>query len=376
MPMGDMSFKGRLFGPGIAGGGLPVSGRWRGDVLHLRGADMEFDIPAATLEMRAAGFNLQQTGIHWNTGSGEFAFFLDQPSDQQAFTLAAPASAASPLAKSNDTRNGMHRRFRFGVAAVVLYLLLPIIAILVFFFNTDSIAQWATDKVPVKYEERIGTMVLGQIKAEQKLANRGPAVDAVREIGSRLHQGSRYRYRWFVAESNDVNAFALPGGVVVVHAGLIRQADSAGELAGVIAHEIAHVERRHALKNLVKNAGFGILLSVALGDMSGSTIAAWSGYLTQMKFSRDAEMDADREGVKRMVAAGIDPRYMLSFFSKMAEKEGKGASAMSVLATHPSSQQRMLALQALINDLPPANYTPLPVDWAAVKASVGAKSEM
>ncbi|HEV2609273.1 MAG TPA: M48 family metallopeptidase [Noviherbaspirillum sp.] len=376
MPPDDMSFRGRLFGPGIAGGGIPVSGRWRGDVLHLQGADLEYDIPAATLGMRAAGFNLQQTGIHWNAGTGEFAFFLDQPADQAAFVSGAPVSLATLLAKSNGMRNGMRRRFGLGAAAVLLYLLLPVIAIFVFFLNTDAIAQWAADRVPVKYEEKIGTVVLNQIKSEQKLIDRGPAVDAVRQIGSRLHPGSRYTYRWFVAENNDVNAFALPGGVVVVHAGLIREAGSAGELAGVLAHEVAHVEQRHALKNLVKNAGFGILLSVAFGDLSGSTIAAWSGYLTQMKFSRDAEMDADRDGVKRMVAAGIDPHAMLSFFSKMAEKEGKGASAMSVLATHPSSQERMLALQELIRSLPPANYAPLPVDWASVKSAVSAKSAM
>jgi Zn-dependent protease with chaperone function len=376
MPPGDTSFVGRLFGPGIAGGGLPVSGNWRGDVLHLQGVDLEHDIPVGALGMRAAGFNLQQTGVHWNTGNGEFAFFLDQPADQAAFASGAPASLATSVAHSTNQRKSMQRRFRFGAAAILFYLLLPVIAIFVFFLNTDSIAQWAADKVPVKYEEKIGNVVLGQIRGEQKLVDRGPAVDAVREIGSRLHHGSRYRYRWFVAESNDVNAFALPGGVVVVHAGLIREADSAEEMAGVLAHEVAHVERRHALKNLVKNAGFGILLSIVLGDASGSTIAAWSGYLTQMKFSRDAEMDADREGVKRMTAAGIDPRHMLSFFSKMAEKEGKGASAMSVLATHPSSQQRMVALQDLIKGLPPASYAPLPVDWTLVKAAVAAKSSM
>ena len=150
MPPGDMSFSGRLFGPGIAGGGLPVSGGWRGDVLHLQGEGLEFDLPAGLLGMRAAGFNLQQTGIHWNTGNGEFALFLDQPGDQAAFTSGAPASLATLVASSNSQRKGMQRRFRFGAAAVLLYLLLPVIAILVFFLNMDSIAQWAADMVPVK----------------------------------------------------------------------------------------------------------------------------------------------------------------------------------------------------------------------------------
>ena len=373
----DVSFKGRLFGPGIAGGGMPATGRWVGDVLNIHGQDMERQVPAGSLRIGAAGFNFQQTDIRWKNNDevddGEFAFFIDRPADQAAFASGAPASVVAVMGQGNRKRNGLHRRFRIVLSGYLVYSLLPVIAIALFFLNTDRIAEWAADKVPTKYEEQLSGMVLTRIKAEQKLVDSGPAVDAVRRIGTGFHPGSRYRYRWFVADSKDVNAFALPGGVVVVHAGLIREAGSAEELAGVLAHEVAHVERRHSLKALIKNAGFGILLSIVLGDVSGTTIAGWTSYLTQMKFSRDAEMEADREGVRRMVAAGIDPRAMLGFFDKMAEKEGKGAAALSVLATHPSSRQRMAALRELIADLPAKDYGRLPVDLDAVKAALPAK---
>jgi len=366
-------FEGRLFGPGLPGGGLPATGHWQGDLLQVEGNGVQLQARASVIAAEAAGFNLAQTRVSWKGETGDHAFFIDDATHARAFAAGAPEPLASLLARGGGRRRGMERRFRAGLAVYLLWLALPLIAIALFLFNTDPIAQWVTDKIPHRYEERIGNLVLSRVRIEQRLLDTGPAVDAVRSIGTRLHPGSRYAYRWFVADAKEVNAFALPGGVIVVHAGLIREAGSPEELAGVLAHEVAHVEQRHSLKALVKNAGVGVLLSAVLGDVSGSTIAGWSAYLSQMKFSREAEMDADREGVKRLVAAGIDPRPMAEFFRKMAEKEGKSAEALSVLATHPSSKERLTALQAQLAALPAAQYQPLAVEWETVRSAAAAR---
>jgi predicted Zn-dependent protease len=197
-----------------------------------------------------------------------------------------------------------------------------------------------------------------------KLDDRGPAVDAVRLIGERLTPGTRLRYRWFVADRPEVNAFAAPGGVVVVFRGLVQAAETPEEVAGVLAHEVAHAELRHGLRATVKGMGFRALLALALGDLSGTALEAMVADLTELRFSRDAEREADAEGLRRLAAARIDPRGMVRFFERVRDEAG--AAVPALLSTHPAPAERLEALRRETAALR-IDATPLPLDWAAVK---------
>ncbi len=370
--MDASSFHGRLFGPGIAGGGVAATGHWLGQVLALRAGEISLQVAAADLRIEAAGFNVEQLKLSWPSPPHEYAVFIEQ-GDRERFLAQAPPSVATRAAGVKKVQRTVESRFRAAILVYGFILALPLIILAAFLMNTDRLADWVATKVPVEYEAKIGSLVLAQTRAHTRLLESGPAHDAVKAIGSKLTAGSRYPYQWFVAQGKDVNAFAAPGGVVVVYAGLIQHAAQAEELAGVLAHEVAHVEQRHGLKNLVKGAGFGVLLSLALGDWSGSALGGWIANLTELKFSRDAEMDADREGLLRMTAAGIAPEHMANFFAKMARNESKTAETLSILATHPPSQERMEVLRKQIAALPQRRYEPLNVDWARVQASLAAK---
>ncbi len=111
----------------------------------------------------------------------------------------------------------------------------------------------------------------------------------MRGIGGRLTQGSRYQYKFHVALDKSVNAFAMPGGFVVVHTGLIQLAESPEELAGVLAHEIQHVEQRHSLRAMAQSLGLYAVLSLLVGDTSG--LASLGGDLLKLKFSRNHETE-------------------------------------------------------------------------------------
>jgi beta-barrel assembly-enhancing protease len=364
----DRTIQGRLFGPGIAGAGMDVSASWLGSLLTID-TDVPLNIRASDLQIAAAGFNMRHLQVSWKDDGSDFAFFIEQEDARQIFLSTAPHALTASLGRARKAQRSVDKRFHALLGAYGLYLALPIIALALFLFNLDRVAGWAAAKIPIEYETRIGNMVLAQTRAQGSVIESGPAVDAIKHIGEKLTSGSRYQYRWLLVQSDEVNAFAAPGGLIVVHSGLIKQTGRPEELAGVLAHEVAHVELRHSLHGLVKKAGFSILLSFVMGDWSGTAIGGGIATLTEMKFSRDAETQADEEGLRRLVDARISPHGMPEFFGKLAKKEAGGPD-LSMLSTHPASTERMKRLQEEIRQLPACNYPPLNLQWDKIKATL------
>jgi predicted Zn-dependent protease len=314
----------------------------------------------------AGGFNAAGLRLSWRDETGEYAFMVATEEAKAACLAGAPGVHAARLATAARQRQRVERHFRLGWAALLLLLLLPVLALGAFFLMRDDLANWAVERVPYEQEAQLGGLLLAQLRLQMPLHEDGPAVAAVRDIGEQLTIGSKHHYRWLVADLPDLNAFAAPGGVVVVHAGLIRSADSAEELAGVLAHEVAHVELRHSLKAMVKGLGLRALLTLVLGDLSGTVLAEGMQHLTELRFSREAELEADREGLRRLVAAGIDPGGMVRFFEKLAREQSLAPPAF--LSTHPATEERLSELRRELLSLP-HNWPPLAIDLAAAKAA-------
>ncbi|MDH5298418.1 MAG: M48 family metallopeptidase, partial [Desulfobulbaceae bacterium] len=210
-----------------------------------------------------------------------------------------------------------------------------------------------------------------QTRARLQFIDSGPAIDKVKAIGERLTPDTRHHYQWFVAESPEINAFAAPGGVVVVFSGLIRATASPEELAGVLAHEVSHAELRHSLKGAVKNLGLRSLMLLAMGDLSAGLLGDLAAGLTEMKFSRDAEREADREAVKRLAKAHIDPNAMVTFF-ELLERENR-PTPPAILSTHPATRERIDTVRREISLMPRPAPRPLAMNWQAVKDSLPAE---
>ena len=205
-------------------------------------------------------------------------------------------------------------------------------------------------------EIKLGREAQRQLRAE--LPHIDGAVQAyVASLGGRLAahaRGPRYPYSFSVANYREINAFALPGEPVWVHRGAIQAAKNEAQLASVLAHEVAHVARRHAAdqisKGVIANGLLG-LLGAVLGNTGGARTAQTGaqvlagGYL--MKFSRDDEREADSVGVEIMQRAGWDPRGMLEFMQILRQHAGRDPSSVEVfLSTHPSPQDRVDRLRA------------------------------
>jgi len=153
---------------------------------------------------------------------------------------------------------------------------------------------------------------------------------------------------------------------VVVFSGLIRAADSAEELAGVLAHEISHAELRHTLRGVIKSLGLRALVALVIGDISGSVFTDAATRLTELRFSRDAEREADAEGLRRLVAARIDPAGMISFYEKLAAEQR--LSPPPLFSTHPATGERLELLRQEVTRQK-GKWQPLPVDIHSIKSS-------
>lgn len=360
------SFTGRLFGPGLAGTGEAAQAQWQHGRLHLQTPSLNLDM-GADPGITSGGFNAAQLRVSWQAPEGEFVFFVDAGAAQAAFVEGLPPQWRAQVSGAQRSQNRVWARWRWTIAVLVLCLSVPLVALVTLVVRSDAVAAWVVQWVPPAYEAKLGDLVLAQTRAQRHVVDRGPAVDALRHIGEKLVPHSPYRYRWLVVDHPDINAFAAPGGVVVVFSGLLQAADTPEEVAGVLAHEVAHAELRHGLQGVVKSLGLQAG-AVLLGDVTGVAAPGLLSQLLERQFSREAETAADAEGLRRLVAADIDPGSMVVFMQKLAAKE-KGVDVPPWLSTHPAPDDRAARLQAQVA-AQPGPWQPLAIDWASIKKSL------
>jgi Zn-dependent protease with chaperone function len=354
-PLSGRPFTARLHGPGLDGGGATVRCHVSALGLQIDGVDPVPAVPVwRGLQWRRGGFNNGQLFIEWITPEGHWTLAFGEPD--------AAAALEPHLRQAQTTATGAGRATRsISAGLIVLLVGIPVLLLAGFLMLAGPMVDWAVSHIPVDMEISLGRDAFAQQRRRLALVEDHPALPMLRELGTRLTRGSRYPYEFHVANDPSINAFAMPGGFIVFHTGLLEEAGSAEEVAGVLAHEIQHVERRHGLRGLVHGAGWRVALSLVLGDTGGSLAASWAEGLGRLNFSRTQESEADALGVRRLIDHDIDPRGMAAFFRKLMA-EGSGLPVF--LSSHPASEARMQAIEAAI----PAGrgFTPLPYDLRAL----------
>ena len=213
-------------------------------------------------------------------------------------------------------------------------------------------------------EIALGKQLSQEIERTAKMLDDPVVVEFVNRVGQNLVRNSdaRVPFTIKVIDSDELNAFALPGGFFYINSGLILRADEESELAGVMAHEIAHVTARHGTKNATK----GEITQMALIPLILLGPGGWAGYgiyqglnfalpLTFLKFSRSAEREADFLGLQYMFKAGYDPNAYVSFFEKIqAEERRRPGTIPKVFSSHPPTPERIQNAQQEIATILPA----------------------
>lgn len=360
-------FKVLLYGPDLPPAGVKARVHFEEGILVVQSKGHWYTVPLGHISLKVGGFDGRQWIIVWHTPHGPASAMLQGDEAVEAFIDLAPPEIAGELrrAHKHHSRTGMN--FRIALALAALVLLLPLLALGVFWANDDRISRWAADQISLEQEKQLGELAFAQMRPGLKLIERGPVHDSVEQIGVRLTAGSPYRFSFSVADDPQINAFALPGGHVVVYTGLLKAADSAEEVAGVLAHEASHVLRRHSLRNMIHALGWRAVLAVALGDLSGGVWGDMAEQLGGLGYSRDLEREADLEGLKLLRQAGVPAQGMVHFFEKMAKGDGH---AIVLLSSHPASEERLATLREAMARQTPYLSQPFAIDWVRLRAQL------
>ncbi len=215
-----------------------------------------------------------------------------------------------------------------------------------------SLVNWVSlfqiERISDETEKKLGDLFWESIKQTETVIKDKEVVNSVDSIINRICEGSeieRKNIQVHLIKSADVNAFALPAGHLVVLSGLIKDAESPEALAGVLAHEIAHIERKHVSKKLVKELGITALAGMASGGAGGEVIKQAVKTLSSSAFDRKMEKEADLKAVDYMVNAEIDPLPFAALMDQFAEDQPELLSDLSWLSTHPDSKERAVYIR-------------------------------
>jgi predicted Zn-dependent protease len=220
---------------------------------------------------------------------------------------------------------------------------------------TSGINRWQPNIISLPQEERLGKQFAEQVEKEHPLLRDAKGNAYVERLGRRLLEDVPevyFDYTFKLVDSDELNAFALPGGYVYVNKGLIVAADNEAELAGVMAHEIGHVVARHGTERLTTRYGYNLALSLALGDNPDRWVALAANLFGKagiLAYSRSQESEADTLGVQTLYKAGYDPQAMATFFEKLlAQRERRATFLEKYLSSHPLTEDRIRHVNQLI----------------------------
>ncbi len=365
------------------GGGFPASGSPCFVLIESDGITVTFSSESAEghqeavsfsdVKISVGGLDHDQLVVKWTGRKGERTLYLKNDDVIRAFRERAPDYLNDPPDQAAELVRVRRRWCRtvWGlVGGCVLAVLLGL------WFGAGLLVDVAVARIPVEWEQRLGEATYRDLLSQQVVLKEGLAVVAVEEITHRLVEqipDNPYQFDITVVRNDAVNAFALPGGYIVVFTGLIKQAQNGEEVAGVLGHELNHILRRHGLKRIVKQLGLVAVASIVLGDRQGMVglMKRFGIEVLTLKFGRGQETEADLTGLQLLRRAKIDPSGMIAFFRRLSQKdEGR----LEWFSTHPMSIDRADRLKAAVAAMPEQTPEPFTFDWSKVRESLDGRA--
>jgi predicted Zn-dependent protease len=348
----NSSYRAHAFHPSLgsrtATGQLELSG----GRLRFESKDGQVELPLDGLTLRWGGNNREQIFIE-HAAQPDWSIYTSDKGilNEAAFTV---------IPGLDQQIKSMRRRrtapIGLIVAAAVLGLAL-LVSLIVFFASKDRLVRSLAFRIPIASEIELGNSLFEQIKRDGRIVSDAQLEAQLKTAVSRLLPAvanGGYTFQFHLLDDTNANAFAIPGGNVVVHTGLLRMSERPEEIAGVLAHEIAHVTQKHGFRKIIDSAGLYLLIRTLVGDTGGlaSVVADGSKFLLQQKYSRNFEQEADDVGWQYLIEAKVDPRGLIEFFKKLRTVEGRAGQIPAFLGTHPATEERIKRLEAKWEALP------------------------
>lgn len=246
------------------------------------------------------------------------------------------------------------RRRVLAIAGVCL-LAMPVLMTRAQGLSLPELGQPANQAMSTAEERRLGRELMGEVRRRFSVMDDPVVNDYVRDIGNRIasYSGAGVGFEFFAIQDDRINAFAMPGGYIGVHSGLIVETESESEFASVMAHEIAHVTQRHIARQRLRAESVNLRttamvlagLLIATQDPQAGQAAimggAAAGVQSQLNFSREFEREADRIGIRALANAGFRPEAMATFFERLQRANRYRGDPIPFLSTHPLTSERI-----------------------------------
>lgn len=352
MNLTNSEYEGGAFHPelpnGKAGGSVVIDTA----MISFKSHNISFQLPLDEIEVKLGG-------------AADRLVFFSHPAypDQTIYSrdvniLNAPQFKSQPVVRRQRKTIQRYRlKKRFGLFAACA------LVIAVFgsaYLLKDPFVGLVANRLPPELEDTLGKNIISQYRADHIFVESGEVDQQLNHLIEPLITAiasDRYDFKFYIVKDPSLNAFALPGGHIVIHTGLIVNASRAEEILGVLAHEIAHVNRQHGVRKVLESTGLFVILSSLFGDVGGVTAVVLSNgtFLLQQQFSRDFEREADKLAVDYLADADIDPSGLYDFFAKLKQEGsettlGSLTDSLSLLSTHPATSERMKLLQKAIDE--------------------------
>lgn len=332
--------------------GQPPNKRETGEIqvkttsIHFSNEHRTLEIPFSRLVLKVGGNNR------------ELIFFSDKSNTANAFYTSEKHILKNEnlqhhpeLKEQVNLAKNLRRKLIIATASIIGAFFLFIASL---FFFKDALVERLANQIPKSWEKQIGDKLFQTISLQYKFIQNDSLKNELIAVAKPLirqieKEGTKVEF-YFIKDPS-INAFALPGGKVVIQSGLIDNAKSWEEVMGVVSHELAHVTRRHHIRGAINNLGLFVIISTLLGDVTAlaGTLVNTGGQLASLSNSRDFETEADETGLSYLQAARINPDGMISFFKTLQKESGsKMEGYMSFLSTHPETGERIKHLQELL----------------------------
>ena len=295
--------------------------------------------------------------------------------DRRLLDELAQHARAPQAAQASRRRPRLAQSLGLGLVGIALLVALAWVAV-------PRLAGWGAAQIPVSWEEALGDRVFEELTeifaatqdAAPKFCETAPGRAALDRLTARLaapaaaQVAEPYRFQVTVLDIGMANAFALPGGRIVLFRGLIEDAEDPGEVAGVLAHEMGHVTHRHGTQALLRSLGIEVLFGLMMGELGEGLFGGLGTTLLSLSHSREAEAEADRVALVLLDHTGIGAQGLSAFFERLAEDGPELPAAFKLLSTHPSHDARVRLFTRAEGAAGPAMSN---ADWAALKGMCG-----
>lgn len=338
-----------LIHPDVFGGRISGNLQIKTNGVFFESSSINYHIEFANLSISVGG------------ASNRFIFFSDSTINSISVYTSDKSILKNTILVSNNKFKQEIKKSKSTLntplKGIIVFLIIITLFITSLYLLKDKMVEGIANQVPISWEKKAGDKLFSTLSLQYHFIKNDSLKKEFIKVAKPLFcqiEKEGYKIDLHFVKDPTINAFALPGGKVIIQTGLIKNAKSWEEVMGVLSHELSHVTKRHHIRGIINNLGVFAILSATVGDVSAiaGTFINMGGELASLSNSRDFEIEADEKGMKYLINAKINPAGLISFFETLEKEEKTILDSTSVknidlsfLSTHPDTKSRIKKLK-------------------------------